>query len=92
MKFSKTPTNLAILQNGKVIKKLAVTETNAGTYFPSRNGNYIIGSNVQRILTIRELLANGLATSKNKAGELLRYETEKCLTPINEEVPTKAAA
>jgi hypothetical protein len=82
--LSKTPITLAIINNtGKVIGlKRNVTLANAKDHFPMRNGQPVIGPNVRRLFTIKEICANGLASSKNKAGDLLRDEPEKCIVPV----------
>lgn len=89
--LTKTPITLAIINNtGKVVGfKRNVTINNAKDHFPMRNGQPVIGPNVRRLFTIREILANNLATSKNKAGDLLRNNPELCLAPV--ETLAKAA-
>ncbi len=82
--FSKNPVTLAIINTaGKVIAlKQGVTLANVGKHFPMKNGNPVVGPNVRRLLTLKEIMANGLATSKNKAGEMQRSTPELCLAPL----------
>ena len=72
----------AILQNGKVAHKLRLFPGDILKHFPVQNGKPVFGPNVRRIMTIKEIMQAGLADSKNKAGDLLRNEPEKCLLPI----------
>lgn len=84
MKFNTKPTNLAILNNGKVIGRMTVTLATVSQFFPMKAGQPVIGPNIRRLLTIKELQANNSGLSRNKAGDMLRDTPELCLEPLPE--------